>query len=308
MQRPDSDRSTPHIQAQAAAAWTAADASTRENALDEALARQDQALRDAMREMQAVENLVGASEHILGSDSTKHGEIAEQVHVGVRRAFDVLHQRVPTATFEGVDRLAPVDYVDGEDIQSKYYDSLRDTLDGIASHAEQYQEFTATGGRYHMPRDQFEQLTAHRQRGTIDGLSERGLEGVRRRVESLQRETSRPVMDLIGPGEATYNEVQPGRVRATLQDRRNVFADQHENLQDVARRSSGPHSTMRRTARASARQQAPACVSRMRSAPRCEPARIRSGASSPARTGRTSGWTRPQARAAIRWRASQSMA
>ena len=240
MQRPDSDRSTPHIQAQAAAAWTAADASTRENALDDALARQDQALRDAMREMQAVENFVGAPEHILGSDSTKHGEIAEQVHVGVRRAFDMLHRREPTATFEGVDRLAPVDYVDGEDIQSKYYDSLRDTLDGIASHTEQYPEFTAAGGRYHMPRDQFEQLAEHRQRGTIDGLAEHGVEGVQRRVESLQRETGRPVGDLIGPGEATYNEVQPGRVRETLQDRRNVLADQHENLQDVARRSAGP--------------------------------------------------------------------
>jgi hypothetical protein len=240
LQRPDSERSTPHIQAQAAAAWTAADASARENALDDALTRQDQALRDAMREMQAVENFVGSPEHILGSDSTKHGEIAEQIHVGVRRAFDVLHQRMPTATFEGVGRLAPVDYVDGGDIQSKYYSALLSTLDGIASHAEQYSDFAASGGRYHIPQDQFEQLMQFRHGGTIVGLSDGEVERIRERIESLLRETGRPLNDLIAPGEAKYDEVQLGRVPETIQDNKNELAERNQALQAVEREAHGP--------------------------------------------------------------------
>ena len=45
-------------------------------------------------------------------------EIAEQVNVAIIRARDVLFGNAPTATLEGVGRLAPVDYrVDGMDIQ-----------------------------------------------------------------------------------------------------------------------------------------------------------------------------------------------
>ena len=84
---------------------------------------------------------VGSPENILGSTDTKHGEIAEQVHVGVRRALDVLYGRAPAATFDGVPRTGPVDYrVDSVEIQSKYYNGLRNTLEGVAKHAERYPE------------------------------------------------------------------------------------------------------------------------------------------------------------------------
>ena len=89
-----------------------------------------------MREMQAVRDFVGSPENILGSTDTKHGEIAEQVHVGVRRALDVLYGRVPAATFDGVPRTGPVDYrVDSVEIQSKYYNGLRNTLEGVSRHS-----------------------------------------------------------------------------------------------------------------------------------------------------------------------------
>ena len=57
---------------------------------------------DAMREMQVVRDFVGSPDSIIGNPATKHGEIAEQVHVGVRRAVDALYSRAPTATFDGV--------------------------------------------------------------------------------------------------------------------------------------------------------------------------------------------------------------
>ena len=62
-----------------------------------------------MQEMQVVRDFVGTPENILGSSVTKHGEIAEQVNVAISRARDVLLGNVPSSTFEGVGRVAPID-------------------------------------------------------------------------------------------------------------------------------------------------------------------------------------------------------
>ena len=235
----DASRRGPHVAAQTAAAWAAEERDARSDALDAALTRQDHAFEHALEEMQAVEDFVGTPEHILGSASTKHGEIAEQVTVAVRRAFDVLHQRMPAATFEGVGRLAPEDYVDGGVFQSKYHQSLSESLEAVASHAERYAWFVPAGGRYHIPRDQFEQLVRLRQSGAIDGLSDRGVEHLRRRVESLQQRTGRPLEEFLAAGEATYDEVQYGQVHETIQDRGNRLAEEHEASQDAARAAHG---------------------------------------------------------------------
>lgn len=176
-----------------------------------------------------------------GVRDTKHGEIAEQVHVGVRRAWDVLYGRAPAATFDGVPRTGPVDYrVDGMDIQSKYYNGLRNTLDGVATHAEEYRDFPNEYGRYHIPRDQYQQFQELRQTGEIEGLSGRSAATIQRRVDDLAQTTGRSANDLIEPGEATYPEVQRGRVHDTLRDREDKLARENEELRQAARSEHGP--------------------------------------------------------------------
>ena len=119
MKRSPADRGEVHVSAQVAAAWGALDAERRAGELAAALRGQDRAFLGAMRELHVVRDFVGSPANILGSTATKHGEIAEQVHVGVSRARDVLYGRAPAATFDGVPRTGPVDYrVDGVDIQS----------------------------------------------------------------------------------------------------------------------------------------------------------------------------------------------
>ena len=86
--------------------------------------------RDALKEMLAVRDFVGSPERILGSAGTKHGEIAEQVHVGVQRANDVLHHRAPTAALEHVPRTGPVDYVYGGTEMQKNRQSSSSTHPG----------------------------------------------------------------------------------------------------------------------------------------------------------------------------------
>ena len=186
---------------------------------------------DAMEEMQGVKDFVGQPAHILGREDTKHGEIAEELHVAFRRARDVLHQGEPTASISDVPRTAPVDYVDkGIEIQSKYYNGLRNTLGGVSGHAGKNPEWAAGSGRYHIPRDQYEQLGQLGQDGTIDGLSARRVRGVQRQLESLQVDTNRSTDELIGPGEGRYGEVQQGRIHETIEGREASIENKNEEL------------------------------------------------------------------------------
>ncbi len=234
------DRVGTHVSAQVAAAWSALNAAYRAGELAAALRDQHRAFLSAMEELKVVRDFVGTPENILGRTDTKHGEIAEQVHVGVRRAWDVLYGRNPAATFDGVPRTGPVDYrVDGVDIQSKYYNGLRNTLDGVATHVEQYQDFP-NDGRYLIPRDQYQQLEELRQTGEIDGWSDRSAATIQRRVEDLERATGRSAEAQIEPGDASYPEVQRGRIHDTLQDREARLARENEDLREAARAEHGP--------------------------------------------------------------------
>ena len=230
----------PHIAAQLAAAWTAFDRAVRDEALAATLSGRDQAIGEALAAMQRVKDFVGSPENILGSTETKHGEIAEQCHVGFRRALDFLYERTPSATFEDVDRTGLVDYVDGVDIQSKYYNGLRNTLGGVESHAERYAEFVTDGGRYHIPKDQFEQLLGLRETGTIDGLSAGSAESLQVRVDSLERQTGRSFDDLVESGETSYAEVQQGRVHQTIKSREETLVAKDKELRQQGRVEHGP--------------------------------------------------------------------
>ena len=115
--------------------------------------------------------------------------------------------------------------MDDVDIQSKYYNGLRNTLDGVATHAEKYPDFAAEHGRYHIPNDQHQQLEELRQNGRIEGQSDRSAAAIQSRVDDLEQTTGRSADDLIEPGNASYSEVQRGRVHDTLHDREKHLAD-----------------------------------------------------------------------------------
>lgn len=230
-----------HIAAQVTAAWANLDTASRDNDLANALSSQDKAFLAAMREMQVVRDFVGTPEHILGNTATKHGEIAEHVNVAISRARDILFGNAPTATFEGVSRFAPVDYIsDGVGVQSKYYNGLYNSLGGVSDHASKYPGFAGTEGRYHIPSDQYQQLERLSQTGRINELSENSVNTIRNRLDSLEDQTGRSVDDLLRPGDATYGEVQQGRVHNTLRDREGELRQSNEELKNAARANHGP--------------------------------------------------------------------
>ncbi|MDE0449447.1 MAG: hypothetical protein OXH96_22495 [Spirochaetaceae bacterium] len=236
MRQADTARTGPHVAAQTAASWAAA----RQEELADKLSAQDQAFLDALKEMQPIRTFVEDRGHIIGREDTKHGEIAEEIHVSVRRAMDVLQQQSGT-THNDVPRTSHVDYVDrGIEIQSKYYNGLRNTLGGVSDHAEKYPEWAADSGRYHIPSDQFEQLIQLEEDGAIDGLSARTVRGVQRQVESLEQDTGRPIDELIEPGEARYDEVTRGRIHNTIEDREARIESRNDELKDHARAEYAP--------------------------------------------------------------------
>ena len=67
-------------------------------------------------------------------------------------------------TFDGVGRTAPEDYIrNGQQIQSKFYNGLKNTLFGnhaLSEHMETYPNFIKNGGAYDIPKDQYEKMTA----------------------------------------------------------------------------------------------------------------------------------------------------
>ena len=74
------------------------------------LAQQDSAFTFAGEQMQKVRDFIASPNNILGSMSTKHGEIAEQLEVGVRNARQAIDEGLVDesalgATFNGVGRL-----------------------------------------------------------------------------------------------------------------------------------------------------------------------------------------------------------
>lgn len=237
----DNDGNAPHVAAQVASAWADFEAATRDARLQETLLNQDRAYLDALKEMQTVRDFVGSPQHILGSPATKHGEIAEQVHVGVRRAMDILHHRTPGATFEGIGRTSAVDYrADGVDVQSKYINGIRNTLDHVNAHAKTYPEFSQGSAHYHIPRDQFEKLQELQAAGEIEGYSLRSAATLERKLHELENITGRSAEDLLKAGEATYEEVQQGKIHETLRAREDRLATKNEELKEVARADHGP--------------------------------------------------------------------
>lgn len=212
--KPDADV---HVVAQAAGGVVAAEAAARLADEAVALGRQDAALSEALKSVDQVRQFVGTPENILGNPATKHGEIAEQVEVGIRNARDLLAQRTATATFDGIGRTDPTDYiVDGEHIQSKFINGARQTLDHVLGHMDKYPGYGADGSGYHIPKDHYETIERVLRGEPVDGLSARAVRSLQAKAAAIEEATGRPFHEVVRPGVSEYADVQQGRIHDTL--------------------------------------------------------------------------------------------
>ena len=175
-------------------------------------------LESALRYVENVRDFVGSPEHILGSQLTKHGEIAEQVDVNFQNARKVIEGYTPTATFEGVGRTAPEDYRDaGLLVQSKYINGTSKSLDHVLAHMDKYREmhFGQKGSYYVIPKDQYAEIQ-NVLNGNPGNLSQKSVRAILEKVKQIEEMTYRQFAEVVHPGTVTYAQVQQGAIHSTL--------------------------------------------------------------------------------------------
>jgi hypothetical protein len=185
----------------------------------EQILNQNNALRESLNQVEKIRDFLGAPEHILGNQYTKHGEIAENIEVNIRNARDILEQRLPNATFEGVGRTAPTDYIIGDThVQSKFIAGLPNTLDHVIDHMNKYQEigFGRDGSFYHIPKDFHAEMTKIIDGEYVGELSSRKIQTILSKVSEVEALSGKPFSEVVQPSISSYREVQQGVVFKTV--------------------------------------------------------------------------------------------
>ncbi len=155
-------RTIKSTQEQAVASWVTFLNQCRLDELVERLKLQDLNFENALSQLSELKAFIGDPSHILGSNLTKHGEIAEHMQVNISNARNAIKGLAMEYTFDGVGRTAPEDYLKaGQQIQSKFYNGINNTLfgnHGLADHLSTYPDFVTNGGAYDIPKDQYEEM------------------------------------------------------------------------------------------------------------------------------------------------------
>jgi hypothetical protein len=206
-----------------------------------AQAAQDAALDAALRETQKVRDFIGDPTKILGRADTKHGEIAEQTEVGVRNAWNLLMGDVATA-FKDPARNGPVDiHIDGNAVQLKFINGIKNGLDHLLEHKGKYEDFALNGSGYYMlPKEQVAAVLAIRDGLNPTGMSDKSIETILKKVSKLEEMTGRPFEEVVKPSISTYTDVQQGRIEKTLDRHDGELGARNDELKDDIQVEYGP--------------------------------------------------------------------
>jgi len=196
------------------------------------LQEQDLNFSEALKEVAKVRDFVNNPQNILGSDLTKHGEVAESLEVHINNAKDVLEGKVKVATFEGVGRTAPEDYlINGIEVQSKFYNGINNTLDkGILEHMGKYENFGRDGSFYHIPKDQYETIEKIMNGESIEGLTQRSINKIKETISEIELKSDQPFTDVVKSGISNYDEVQLGVIHRTIDGHEEVIEVKQEEI------------------------------------------------------------------------------
>ncbi|WP_136796206.1 hypothetical protein [Desulfosediminicola ganghwensis] len=193
---------------------------------------QDDAFQAAQEQINIVRDFVGNPDKILGSELTKHGEIAEQVEVGIRNARSALHQEEMTAT-HAPNRTAPEDYlIDGTAVQSKFINGASKNLDHVMEHMDKYANFGRDGSYYHIPKDHHETIMKVMNGESVEGLSPKSINAIREKVQEIESRSGIPFNEVVKPGVSDYAEVQQGKVHETLDNHEKQLDAENKEIKD----------------------------------------------------------------------------
>ncbi len=204
------------------------------------LATQDAAFDLAVSQLDKVRDFLSEPGNILGSAATKHGEIAEQVEVGLRNAWQAIFQENMTATFDGVGRLDAVDYIiNGVAVQSKFINGIGNNLRHVLMHLGKYPNFVSMG-YYMIPKDTYEAILILVNGGHIEGLKGTTEEAILVLVKEIEAKTGKTFTEAVQSSVVTYHDVQIVTAPTTLNGQEQALGTQNETLKQEIRLEHEP--------------------------------------------------------------------
>lgn len=187
---------------------------------------QNENFEKALQHVAKMRQFLNSPENILGSQKTKHGEIAENFEVHIRNAKAALNCQADVATFEGVGRTAPEDFIlNGVKAQSKFINGANNSLSSLLEHFDKYQDKAMD---YVIPKDQYNIIQALRSGQNPTDLSEKSIRLILRKVDEIERQTGRSFDDVVKQSISEYGEVQIGKAHETLQNTQEQIVDENQ--------------------------------------------------------------------------------
>lgn len=198
--------------------------------------QQDLNFENALIHLSKMRQFLSSPQNILGTMRTKHGEVAEHLEVNVRNAKNTLFGLKNNATFEGVGRTAPEDFLLNKvKIQSKFINGTGNTLNHVFKHFQTYQDSSID---YMIPKDQYAAIEQIRNGVIPESLSAKSAQTILNKVNELESITGRPFSELFHPSISNYDEVQLGKVFETVTNHQDDLIDQnHEIKQEIDRQA-----------------------------------------------------------------------
>lgn len=228
-------------QEQGVAAWIDYLNQLRINNLLLNLTNQDQNFESALRELQKLKNFIADPTHILGSELTKHGEIAEHAQVNISNARKIIEGLKPEYTFEGVGRTAPEDYLrNGTQIQSKFYTGSmgNKTFEAIKVHLNKYPDFIRNGGNYEIPKDQYDKITELLNKPSSQ--LNRSEYNFVKQIRNWEAANGISFSDKVNPTVVDYADVQQGKINDTISNEQDKIEETDQKRRNEFLKESKP--------------------------------------------------------------------
>ncbi|GAB3447164.1 hypothetical protein [Insolitispirillum peregrinum] len=204
-------------------------------------AAQDTAFKIAVEQIDKVRDFLSRPQNILGSPMTKHGEIAEQVEVGIRNAREALAQEAMTVSIDEVGRTDATDYfINGVAVQSKFINGIDNNLRHVLRHLGKYPGFTNNGSYYMIPKDTYEAIQILLNGAHAEGLKVSTEETIKALVKEIEEQTGKPFSEVVQASVVDYPSVQVNTVGSTLDNEQQYLAKKNEGLKDVIYRQHRP--------------------------------------------------------------------
>lgn len=231
-------------QEQAVASWVNYLNQLRLERLVEFMQNQDSNWQNAMDELdKAFTDISELISRNRGGEFGLHGFIAEAAEVGIGNARENILGNPDKYTWlndNGVSDLLR----DGVELQQKFYQSDL-SLRAISAHLEKYPDYISNGGKYQIPKDQYEKIKEllsiskdeANKLPTSDGSF--SLKQWRMVHEFFERKDI--AISDVEPSKLEYKEVQRDQIEITIKNEKDSLKNTDSELRDNARKDAEPN-------------------------------------------------------------------